>query len=239
MLEVVSISKSFGQLKAVDGVSLRVDEGKIKALIGPNGAGKTTLVNLVTGVVPQDSGEVIFDGKDVSNSSPHSRSRLGLARTYQIPKSYANLTVMQNVLLSSYYSAGLHDSGEAEKNAMESLGFVGLGEYRDRYARELPSEQQKLLDLARALATQPKYLFIDEIGAGLGAEELAGLATKIKELPKKGTGVVYVGHIMRFVKAVADSVMVLSEGKIIFEGTYEDAVADRQVIRVYIGDADA
>jgi len=236
MLEAISLSISFGKLKAVDNFSMNVERGEVKALIGPNGAGKTTTVNLITGVLKPDTGKVVMDGRNLSKLSTHKRTRLGLARTYQIPKPYYNLTVLENVLVSSYYGAGLKGE-EALSNAIESLKFVGIYSLADKLAKELNSEQQKLLDFARALATRPKYLLIDEIGAGLGVAEQEELARKIRGLGKEGYGIIYIGHLMKMVKDVSDLVIVMNEGKKIFEGTYNEAVNNEEIIKIYLGES--
>ncbi|MGC8621552.1 MAG: ABC transporter ATP-binding protein [Caldisphaera sp.] len=236
MLNVTSLSKYFGKLKAVDNFSMEIERGEVKALIGPNGAGKTTFVNLVTGVIDPDSGKIRMDEHCLLKMPSYKRIRMGISRTYQIPKPYLNLTVLENVLVSSHYGAGLKGE-EAISNAVESLKFAGIYQLADKFAKELNSEQQKLLDFARALANRPKYIMIDEIGAGLGVIEQEEIATKIRGLGKKGLGVIYIGHLMKMVKAVADHVVVMNEGKKLFEGTYEEAVNNEDVIKIYLGES--
>ncbi len=235
MLQIISLTKTFGKLRAVDNFSMEIEKGEVKALIGPNGAGKTTVVNLVTGVLTPDSGKIRVDNYCLLKLPPHKRTKMGIARTYQIPKPYPNLTVLENVLVSSYFGANLKGE-EAMSNAIDSLKFIGIYSLADKYAKELNSEQQKLLDFARALATRPKYIMIDEIGAGLGVGEQEEIASKIKELGKKGYGVLYIGHLMKMVKAVSDKVIVMNEGKKLFEGTYEEAVNNDEVIKIYLGE---
>ncbi|MGC9134294.1 MAG: ABC transporter ATP-binding protein [Caldisphaera sp.] len=235
MLEIVSLTKTFGKLRAVDNFSMEVEKGEVKALIGPNGAGKTTVVNLVTGVLSPDGGRIRLDNHCLLKLPPHKRIKTGISRTYQIPRPYPNLTVLENVLVSSYFGAGLKGE-EAISNAIESLKFVGIYNLAEKRAKELNSEQQKLLDFARALSVKPKYIMIDEIGAGLGISEQEEIASKIRELGRKGYGVIYIGHLMKMVKAVSDTVVVMNEGKKLFEGTYEEAVNNEEVIKIYLGE---
>ncbi|MFP3320499.1 MAG: ATP-binding cassette domain-containing protein, partial [Acidilobus sp.] len=199
------------------------------------GAGKTTFVNLVTGVLSPDSGRIRMDSRCLLKLPPYERARLGIARTYQIPKPYPNLTVLENVLVSAYFAGGLRGE-EALSAAEEALRFVGISSLADKLASELNAEQQKLVDFARALASRPKYLLIDEIGAGLSPEELEGLASKIRHLAKQGMGVLYVGHIMKMVRSVADWVVVMNEGKKVAEGTYDEIASNEEVIKIYLGE---
>jgi len=235
MLEAIDLVKSFGRLRAVDGFSMNIEPGAVKALIGPNGAGKTTFVNLVTGVLSPDSGRIRMDERCLLKLPPYERARLGIARTYQIPKPYPNLTVLENVLVSAYFAGGLRGE-EALSAAEEALRFVGISSLADKLASELNAEQQKLVDFARALASRPKYLLIDEIGAGLSPEELEGLASKIRHLAKQGVGILYVGHIMKMVRSVADWVVVMNEGKKVAEGTYDEIASNEEVIKIYLGE---
>jgi ABC-type branched-chain amino acid transport systems, ATPase component len=235
MLEAMDLVKSFGRLRAVDGFSMNIEPGAVKALIGPNGAGKTTFINLVTGVLSPDSGRIRMDKRCLLRLSPYERARLGVARTYQIPKPYPNLTVLENVLVSAYFAGGLRGE-EALSAAEEALRFVGISSLADKLASELNAEQQKLVDFARALASRPKYLLIDEIGAGLSPEELEGLASKVRHLAKQGMGVLYVGHIMKMVRSVADWVVVMNEGKKVAEGTYDEIASNEEVIKIYLGE---
>ncbi len=235
MLEARDLVKAFGRLRAVDGFSMDIEQGVVKALIGPNGAGKTTFVNLVTGVLKPDSGRIRLDGRCIKSLPPYHRVRLGIARTYQIPRPYPNLTVLENVLVSAYFNRGLR--GEAAMQAAEeALKFVGLRDKADKLASELNAEQQKLLDFARALASGPKYILIDEIGAGLSPEELDSLAAKVRSLAKQNMGVLYIGHIMKMVRSVADWVVVMNEGKKIAEGTYDEIASNEDVVRIYLGE---
>jgi branched-chain amino acid transport system ATP-binding protein len=235
LLEAIDLVKSFGRLRAVDGFSMNIEPGAVKALIGPNGAGKTTFINLVTGVLSPDSGRIRMDERCLLKLPPYERARLGVARTYQIPKPYPNLTVLENVLVSAYFAGGLRGE-EALSAAEEALRFVGISSLADKLASELNAEQQKLVDFARALASRPKYLLIDEIGAGLSPEELEGLASKVRHLAKQGMGVLYVGHIMKMVRSVADWVVVMNEGKKVAEGTYDEIASNEEVIKIYLGE---
>ena len=234
-LEAINLVKTFGRLRAVDNFSMTIERGTVKALIGPNGAGKTTFVNLVTGVLRPDSGRIRLEGRCILHLNMYERARLGIARTYQIPRPYPNLTVLENALVPAYHAAGLRGE-EALEAAVEALKYVGIYDLADKLASELNAEQQKLLDFARALAARPKYLLIDEIGAGLSPEELDLLAAKIRGLAKQGMGVLYIGHIMRMVKNVADWVVVMNEGRKIAEGTYDEIASNEDVIKIYLGE---
>jgi branched-chain amino acid transport system ATP-binding protein len=238
LLEAIDLVKSFGRLRAVDGFSMNIEPGTVKALIGPNGAGKTTFINLVTGVLSPDSGRIRMDRRCLLRLAPYERARAGVARTYQIPKPYPNLTVLENVLVSAYFAGGLRGE-EAVSAAEDALRFVGISSLADKLASELNAEQQKLVDFARALASRPKYVLIDEIGAGLGPEELEGLASRIRNLAKQGMGVLYVGHIMKMVSSVADWVVVMNEGRKVAEGTYDDIASNEEVIKIYLGERHA
>ncbi|AMD30730.1 ABC transporter ATP-binding protein [Acidilobus sp. 7A] len=238
LLEAIDLVKSFGRMRAVDGFSMNIEPGTVKALIGPNGAGKTTFINLVTGVLSPDSGRIRVDRRCLLRLAPYERARAGVARTYQIPKPYPNLTVLENVLVSAYFAGGLRGE-EAVSAAEEALRFVGISSLADKLASELNAEQQKLVDFARALASRPKYVLIDEIGAGLGPEELEGLASRIRNLAKQGMGVLYVGHIMKMVSSVADWVVVMNEGRKVAEGTYDDIASNEEVIKIYLGERHA
>ncbi|ADL19208.1 Branched-chain amino acid ABC transporter, ATPase component [Acidilobus saccharovorans 345-15] len=238
MLEAESLVKSFGKLIAVDHFSMNIERGEVKALIGPNGAGKTTFVNLVTGALTPDEGRIRLDSRCIVRLPSYKRARLGIARTYQIPKPYPNLTVLENVMVSSIYAAGL-EGEDAMSAAVEALKYVGIYNMADKLASELNAEQQKLLDFARALAARPKYLLIDEIGAGLSVDELEGLASKIRAVAKQGVGVLYIGHIMKMVKSVADWVIVMNEGRKVTEGTYDDIANNEEVIKIYLGEKGA
>ncbi|MFP3320399.1 MAG: ATP-binding cassette domain-containing protein, partial [Acidilobus sp.] len=195
-------------------------------------------INLVTGVLSPDSGRIRMDRRCLLRLAPYERARAGVARTYQIPKPYPNLTVLENALVSAYFAGGLRGE-EAVSAAEEALRFVGISSLADKLASELNAEQQKLVDFARALASRPKYVLIDEIGAGLGPEELEGLASRIRNLAKQGMGVLYVGHIMKMVSSVADWVVVMNEGRKVAEGTYDDIASNEEVIKIYLGERHA
>lgn len=235
MLEVRSISKRFGRLQALANVEFQIGSGQIKAIIGPNGAGKTTFVNVLTGSLYPDEGTISLDGSIITRTPPFKRARAGIGRTYQIPKPFLNLTVFENVLLGAIY-AGRRNRKDAEVDAARAIDLVGLNAVRNIVTRNLTLEQMKFVDLGRALAAKPKYLFIDELGAGLSESELSKIAQLVRRIVEVGTSVVYIGHIMRLVSEISHSVVVFNEGKNIFEGTYEEASTDPQILRIYLGD---
>jgi branched-chain amino acid transport system ATP-binding protein len=227
LLEVSKVSKKFGGLTAVKEIDLEVREREIVGLIGPNGAGKTTLLNCIQGWYPPTSGIIKFKGKRISGLKPHKICNYGIARTFQIPRPFSNLTVLENVLASS---GGNIDS------ALSSLKFVGLESKKDLLAKKINVQELKMLDLARALATNPKLILVDEIVAGTTPREVLGLVNLIKKIREKGISILWVEHIMKAIMSGADRVIVLNEGVKIAEGTPEKIAHDEEVIKAYLGE---
>ncbi len=224
-----SLSKSFGSLKAVDGISLELAGGEIVGLVGPNGSGKTTLVNLISGLYRPDRGEVFLGGHRVTGMAPHQLARLGLNRTFQVPKPFHTLTVRENVRLAAFYTKRTPQHAE---EALERAGLVPLAE---RPAGSLNVGQQKLLDLARSLATAPRILLVDELAAGLGPKELEQVAEKLLALASSGIALVVVEHLLSFLNQLTSRVLVMNAGAKIFEGKLSAAAEDRQVVEVFLG----
>ncbi len=195
LLELNEVSKSYGALKAVDTVSLVVEHGEALAVIGPNGAGKTTLFNLITGDVAPSGGRMLFDGSDVTAMPPHSRSRLGISRSYQIPHPFANMSVFENLLVGAIFGGGITER-ESYKRCSDVLRVTGLYDKANVPARTLTLLQRKRLELARALAIQPKLLLLDEIAGGLTEYECGELVKTIKEIHARGTTIVWIEHIV-------------------------------------------
>lgn len=235
ILKVDKLVKKFGGLTAVDQVSFEVERGEIFAIIGPNGAGKTTCFNMIAGTFPATSGSIIFDNQDIRGKKPHQLNRMGLARTFQIVKPLAKLTVYENVLV-----AGLSSSKhlqEAKTRAEVVLEKIGLDAYRDIPSGSLSIGNLKKLELARALATKPKLLLIDEPMGGLTPAEIDQLILLIKEINQEGVTIVIIEHIMRAVMALAERIAVLQNGRLIALGKPEEIVENEKVIKAYLGDA--
>jgi len=223
------LSKSFGSLKAVDGISLELAAGEIMGLVGPNGSGKTTLVNLISGLYPPDGGEVLLRGQRVTGLAPHRLARAGLNRTFQVPKPFHTLTVLENVLVAA------HHTGQSPGQAGKALETTGLSDVADRAAGSLNVGQQKLLDLARALATNPRVLLVDELGAGLGPAELTQVAGKLAGIAEGGIALVVIEHLLAFLNQLTTRVLVMNAGARIFEGTLAAAAQDPVVVEVFLG----
>lgn len=235
ILKVDKLVKKFGGLTAVDQVSFEVERGEIFAIIGPNGAGKTTCFNMIAGTFPATSGSILFDNQDIRGKKPHQLNRMGLARTFQIVKPLAKLTVYENVLV-----AGLSSSKhlqEAKTRAEVVLEKIGLDAYRDIPSGSLSIGNLKKLELARALATKPKLLLIDEPMGGLTPAEIDQLILLIKEINQEGVTIVIIEHIMRAVMALAERIAVLQNGRLIALGKPEEIVENEKVIKAYLGDA--
>ncbi len=252
ILEIKGLCKAFGGLTAVDKIDLSVEAGKITSVIGPNGAGKTTLFNLIAGVYIPTSGEILFQGKPMSKVPPHKRASLGIARTFQNILLFDNMTALENVMTGQhprsrygFFEAALrlpkaHREEETiSLNAVKYLNLVGLGMYADRNAMSLPLGQQKLLTIARALATEPKLLLLDEPGAGLNALEKQGLSELIRRIRDMGITIILVEHDMDLVMGIAEWVIVLDSGQKIAEGTASQIQKDKKVIAAYLGEEQA
>jgi branched-chain amino acid transport system ATP-binding protein len=234
LLELSDVSKSYGALKAVDTVSFTVDAGEALAVIGPNGAGKTTLFNLIAGDVAPTAGRVLFDSSDVTTTPPHARSRLGIGRSYQIPHPFANMSVFENLLVGAIFG-GRTSERESYKRCSDVLKITGLYDKANRPARTLTLLQRKRLELARALATRPKLLLLDEIAGGLTEHECAELIKTIKEIHGNGTTIVWIEHIVHALVSVASRLIVMNFGQILAQGKPRDVMAEARVREVYMG----
>lgn len=238
LLEVQDLSKAFGGLRAVDGLSFAVREGEILGLIGPNGSGKTTVFNLIAGAFPCDGGRIYFAGRQITRASPSSRAALGIARTFQLVRTLPNLTVLENVTTARLYgrepAPSLH---AAREQARELLGLVGLGERAASPARMLTLAGRKTLEIARALATRPRLLLLDEPAAGLNPVEVDAVLGLFGRIRAGGLTLVIVEHNVRAVRRLCDRILVLGAGRKIVEGTPEEALEHAEVIQVYLGSA--
>jgi branched-chain amino acid transport system ATP-binding protein len=236
MLEGANISKFFGGLAALKNVSFSLNMGEIVGLIGPNGAGKTTLFNVITGFTPPSSGIVRFKGRKISGLKPHKICKLGIARTYQIVKPFSNLTVLENVVVGMVSGRRKLSLSKARSEALEILKLVGLENKESIQAKNLTLMDKKMLEFARALATEPEVLLLDEVCAGLNPAEIHRAVQLIKNLQKQGLTIFWIEHIMRAIMAVADRIIVLHHGEKIAEGTPREIANDSKVIDAYLGE---
>jgi branched-chain amino acid transport system ATP-binding protein len=233
LLVVENVSKHFGGLLAIDKASFQVRTGRITALIGPNGAGKTTLFSIISGFLPADDGRILYDGADVTTESPHKRARRGIARTFQIVQPFAGLTVRENIAIGSHL---WRRSRAAALEAANQVALsVGLGTQLQAPAATLTVAGSKRLELARALATAPRLLLLDEVLAGLNPSEIRDMVPVVRELTARGMTILMTEHVMQAVTALADHVLVLAEGRIIARGTAQEVAADRLVVEAYLG----
>ena len=236
VLEVNGIVKRFGSLEALGGVTLSLQSGDILGLIGPNGSGKTTLINVVSGLLYPDAGSLHLYGRRIDRLSPHRRSHLGVNRTFQIPHPFMGLTVRENIDISLLFGR-LKNSADLDQRAEDILKLAGLSEFAEHKAGNLNTSQKKMLDLAKALATEPRVLLVDELAAGLNSSEAEAVAGLLKEVRKSVDAMIVVEHVMNFIKRVTEDVVVLDAGKVIFSGKFIDAVKDSKVREVYLGKA--
>jgi branched-chain amino acid transport system ATP-binding protein len=234
LLQLTDVCKFYGALKAVDNVSVSVEGGEALAVIGPNGAGKTTLFNLITGDAVSTKGRIEFGGSDITASPPHTRSRLGIGRSHQIPHPFANMTVFENVLVGAIYGGGITER-ESYKRCSGVLRVTGLYDRANMPARTLTLLQRKRLELARALAVQPKLLLLDEIAGGLTEYECSELVKTIKEIHARGTTIVWIEHIVHALVSVASRLIVMNFGQILAEGDPQEVMTNARVREVYMG----
>ncbi len=234
LLEVKGISKSFSGLKAVQNVSFDVPEGKIVALIGPNGAGKTTCFNLIAGVYKPDGGSVALNGNRIDGKRPDEVCRAGIGRTFQIVKPFAGLSVLDNVVVGALNAATSVNA--AREKADEVLEILGLAPKRLQAASTLTLPDRKRLEVARALATQPKLLLLDEVMAGLRPTEVDQIVRVLLDLNKRGLTILLIEHVMRAVMALSSNVIVLHHGELISRGTPDEIAQDPKVLECYLGE---
>jgi branched-chain amino acid transport system ATP-binding protein len=234
LLELAAVSKSYGALKATDNLSLTVAEGEALGVIGPNGAGKSTMFNLITGDVAPDGGRVIFAGTDITALPAHARSRLGIGRSYQIPQPFTNMTVFENLLVGAIFGGRQRERDSYERCA-QVLEMTELINRANVPARTLTLLQRKRLELARALALNPKLLLLDEIAGGLTEHETHALIGTIRAIHARGTTIVWIEHIVHALVSIASRLVVMNFGQKLAEGPPQTVIADARVKEVYMG----
>lgn len=237
LLSVKNVSRFFGGLAALTDVSFDVQKGEILGLIGPNGAGKTTLFNVINGFYRPSAGEIFFNDKNISRLKPNRICMLGLARTFQVVKPLRRMTVLDNVIASSFLRA--KTKGEAERAALEVLEFTGLHDERNLLSKGLPLGKRKRLEIARALATGPEMLLLDESFAGLNPSELNESIEIIGKIKKRGITMMVIEHHMRVIMSISDRIVVLNYGEKIAEGSPREIGNDPLVITAYLGEAES
>ena len=235
-LQIEDVRQRFGALTVLNGITVAVPPGQALGVVGPNGAGKTTLLDIVAGGRRPTGGQVRLAGQDVTTSSAAHRTRLGLGRTYQVPRPFASMTVFENALVAAARGAGLRRQA-AYQAAYAALRRAGLAAKADVAAHRLTLLERKRLELARALATQPSVLLLDEIAGGLTEPETGALIGTIREVHAAGTTIVWVEHIMRALTQVVQRVVCLADGRVLFDGTPQAMLRDEQVQRAYLGRA--
>lgn len=237
ILEGEGVTKHFGGLAAVSGVDFSVGQGEVVGLIGPNGAGKTTLFNLISGALVPKAGSIRFSGENITGLKPHKICRMGVARTFQSVKVFANMPAFENVLLGSLFgcSTGM-SSADATREATDLLEFMGLSAVSAIPAKDLTLGNQKRLEVARALATKPELLLLDELMAGLNHTEVAEAMELVTRIREQGITVFMIEHVMKAIMSVCDRIIVLHHGEKLAEGTPREITASKTVIEVYLGE---
>ena len=238
ILDVRGLTKRFGGLAAVDDLSFSVRPGEIFAIIGPNGAGKTTTLNLISGLLAPTAGTLHLNGRDLTAAPTYERTHLGLGRAFQVVQPFPEMTVRENVLVGALFGTPGLDRGGGEARADEALERTGLARFADAPAEDLTLLQEKRLEIARALATDPEVLLLDEVMAGLRPAEAREAIELVLAVRDAGVTVVFIEHVMPVVRDLADRVLVVDYGKRLAEGTYAEVTADERVIEAYLGSDD-
>lgn len=235
LLEIKNLTKNFHGLKAVSDVSFTVEKGSITGMIGSNGAGKTTVFNMISGVLTPTSGSIIYQGKDITGTKACKYTGMGIARTFQIMKPLRNMTVLDNVISGAIFGRKQLNTVQAREYAAEILEFTGLYDKKDLYPKDMGTPYKKRLEVARALATDPELLLLDEVMAGLNPTETDEAVELFQKINDKGTTILLIEHIMRAVASLCQKVVVMHHGEKITEGTPEQVMNDPYVIEIYLG----
>jgi branched-chain amino acid transport system ATP-binding protein len=234
MLELKAVSKAFGAIIVADRIDLRLSSGEALGVIGPNGAGKSTLFNLITGMLRPDSGRVILDGKDITDLAPEDRCRAGIGRSFQIPLPFDHLSVFENLSVAALFGGGLAPA-DAVQACGRTLALTGLEAKANRLAGSLPLLDRKRLELARALATRPRTLLLDEIAGGLTEAECHELVETIRTIHAGGVSIVWIEHVVHALLAVVQRLVVLDFGRVVAQGVPSEVMASREVQTIYMG----
>jgi branched-chain amino acid transport system ATP-binding protein len=234
LLALHAVSKAYGALKVTDGITLAVDEGETLGILGPNGAGKTTLFNLISGDVRVDAGRVEYEGRDVTGLKPHQRCQAGIGRSYQVPQPFGNMSVFENLVTAACFG-GKQREREAWQTAHEVLEQTGLMPHANRPAGGLTLLDRKRLELARALATRPRLLLLDEIAGGLTEHEARVLVDELRRIKARGVTMIWIEHVVHALLSLADRLFVINFGQQLAEGEPQAVMANAEVRRVYMG----
>ncbi|WP_151719435.1 ABC transporter ATP-binding protein [Gemmobacter serpentinus] len=234
ILSLQGVSKSFGALRVTDDVSFALEPGEALGIIGPNGAGKSTLFNLITGNLRPDQGRVMLDGRDITDETPMQRCASGIGRSFQIPQPFGNLSVYENLLVAARFGGGLAAT-EAPAHCMDILRRTGLARHADRKAGGLPLLDRKRLELARAMATRPRVILLDEIAGGLTDAECVELVATIRAIHAEGTAIIWIEHVLHALTSVVSRLMVLNFGRMLMIGAPDAVMAAPEVREIYLG----
>lgn len=234
LLKIDNLTKHFGGLTAINGVGLTIEEGEVVGLIGPNGAGKTTLFNLISGYLRPDGGGIFFEGENVVGLKANQICKKGIARTFQIVQPFARLKVIDNVMIGAFNKT--HDLGVSKERSLQVLESLGLLDRKDHTVGGLPIADRKRLELARALATQPRLLLLDEVAAGLNPKEVEEIIVMLKRIREEGVTLFMVEHVLKAIASLADRIVVINFGTKICEGRPVDVFKDPNVIKAYLGE---
>jgi branched-chain amino acid transport system ATP-binding protein len=237
VLVAENLRKRYGSLLAIDGLSFSVRRGEILGLMGPNGAGKTTLFNLLSGVLQPDEGRIVFKGRDITRVPPAARCRLGMGRTYQVPRPFEKLTVFENLLVAAVHGAGLTQR-DARGEVLEIIERLGLSGCKDTEAGRLPLFSRRRLELGRALATRPGLVLLDEIAGGLAEHEAREVMRIVRHVQKQGTSAIMIEHILTLMTEGVDRLLVITEGRRLVCGAPGEVMRSAEVLACYLGETD-